>query len=153
MIKKISLVILILFTTSCGYEAMHTTKNRQNCNFFIGKINFEGDRIINSKIKSRLDAYKKSSQNKKLTLSINSRLEKIILAKNSSGNITSFNNTLTIEVEISIDNKIKDNLILQETFNYNNTTNKFQLKNYEKEIKNNLAETITEKLIFKLSNI
>ena len=153
MIKKISLVILILFTTSCGYEAMHTTKNRQNYNFFIGKINFEGDRIINSKIKSRLDAYKKSSQNKKLTLSINSRLEKIILAKNSSGNITSFNNTLTIEVEISIDNKIKDNLILKETFNYNNTTNKFQLKNYEKEIKNNLAETITDKLIFKLSNI
>ena len=153
MIKKISLVILILFTTSCGYEAMHTTKNRQNYNFFIGKINFEGDRIINSKIKSRLDAYKKSSQNKKLTLSINSRLEKIILAKNSSGNITSFNNTLTIEVEISIDNKVKNNLILKETFNYNNTTNKFQLKNYEKEIKNNLAETITDKLIFKLSNI
>ena len=153
MIKKISLVILILFTTSCGYEAMHTAKNRQNYNFFISKINFEGDRVINSKIKNRLNTYKKSSQNKKLTLNINSKLEKIILAKNSSGNITSFNNTLTIEVEISIDNKVKDNLILKETFNYNNTTNKFQLKNYEKEIKNNLAETITEKLIFKLSNI
>ena len=153
MIKKISLVILILFTSSCGYEAMHTTKNRQNYNFSISKINFEGDRVINSKIKSRLNTYKKSSQNKKLILNINSRLEKIILAKNSSGNITSFNNTLTIEVEISIDNKVKNNLILKETFNYNNTTNKFQLKNYEKEIKNNLAETITDKLIFKLSNI
>ena len=153
MIKKISLVILILFTTSCGYEAMHTNKNRQNYNFFISKINFEGDRVINSKIKSRLNMYRKIPQNKKLILNINSKLDKIILAKNSSGNIMSFNNTLTIEVEISIDNKAKDNLILKETFNYNNTNNKFQLKNYEREIKNNLAETITDKLIFKLSNI
>jgi hypothetical protein len=153
MIKKISLLILILFATSCGYEAMHTAKNKQNYNFSVSKINFEGDRIINSKIKNRLNMYRKSSQNKKLALKINSRLEKIILAKNSNGNITSFNNTLTIEVEISIENKVKNNLILKESFNYNNTSNKFHLKNYEREIKNNLAETIADKLIFKLSNI
>ena len=42
---------------------------------------------------------------------------------------------------------------MREKFNYNNTTNKFDLKTYEKEIKNNLTETATNKLIFKLSNI
>tara|TARA_B100000787_G_C16183585_1_gene293275 strand:+ start:387 stop:848 length:462 start_codon:yes stop_codon:yes gene_type:complete len=153
MIKKISLVILILFTASCGYEAMHTSKNRQNYDFSISKISFEGDKVINSKIEGRLNAYRKSSQNKNLTLKVNSRSEKVILAKNVSGNTTTFNNTVTVEVEISIENKVKDNLILKETFNYSNTSNKFQLKNYEKEIKNNLAETIADKLIFKLSNI
>ena len=40
-----------------------------------------------------------------------------------------------------------------ESFNYDNNSNKFELKNYEKEIKINLANIITEKLIFKLANI
>ena len=40
-----------------------------------------------------------------------------------------------------------------ERFNYDNNSNKFELKNYEKEIKRNLADIITEKLIFKLANI
>jgi len=40
-----------------------------------------------------------------------------------------------------------------ESFNYDNNSDKFNLKRYEREIKNNLTETISEKLIFKLSNI
>ena len=40
-----------------------------------------------------------------------------------------------------------------ESFNYNNISNKFNLKQYEEDIKNNLAETASDKLIFKLSNI
>ena len=35
----------------------------------------------------------------------------------------------------------------------NGSPHKFSLKKYEKEIKNNLAETITDKLILKLPNI
>ena len=49
--------------------------------------------------------------------------------------------------------KLKNNFIIMESFNYDNNSNKFELKNYEKEIKRNLADIITEKLIFKLANI
>ena len=52
-----------------------------------------------------------------------------------------------------MNNKFKNNFIIMESFNYNNNSNKFNLKKYEKEIKNNLAETASDKLIFKLSNI
>ena len=52
-----------------------------------------------------------------------------------------------------MNNKLKNNFIITESFNYNNNSNKFNLKTYEKNIKNNLTETITEKLIFRLSNI
>ena len=48
---------------------------------------------------------------------------------------------------------LKSNLIIEESFNYDNNSNKFELKSYEKEIKRNLADIITEKLIFKLANI
>ena len=40
-----------------------------------------------------------------------------------------------------MNNKFKSNFIILESFNYNNISNKFNLKKYEKEIKNNLAET------------
>ena len=52
-----------------------------------------------------------------------------------------------------MNDKLKDNFIILESFNYNNISNKFNLKKYEEEIKNNLAETATDKLVFKLSNI
>ena len=52
-----------------------------------------------------------------------------------------------------MDNKTKNNLRIVENFNYDNNNNKFSLKKYEKEIKNNLAEAVSEKLVFKLSNI
>ena len=42
---------------------------------------------------------------------------------------------------------------MSESLNYNNNSDKFSLKKYEREIKNNLAETISEKLIFQLANI
>ena len=52
-----------------------------------------------------------------------------------------------------MNNKFKNNFVILENFNYNNISNKFNLKRYEKEIKKNLAETASDKIIFKLSNI
>ena len=57
------------------------------------------------------------------------------------------------EFKLIMKNNFKNNLQFVESFNYNNDTNKFSLKKYEREIINNLAETIAEKLIYKLSNI
>tara|TARA_B110000971_G_scaffold148854_1_gene152180 strand:- start:266 stop:730 length:465 start_codon:yes stop_codon:yes gene_type:complete len=153
MIKKISLIILFLFTTSCGYEAMHTKKNRDNFSFSIKKLYFEGDKIVNLKIKRKLDPYKKQIHDKNFIIRINTSSKKIILAKNATGNTTAFSNKITVAVEVSGRNITQNNLIFIETFNYDNTTNKFLLKSYEREIKNNLAETITKRLIFGLSNI
>ena len=52
-----------------------------------------------------------------------------------------------------MNNKFKSNFTILESFNYNNISNKFNLKKYEEEIKGNLAETASDKLIFKLSNM
>ena len=52
-----------------------------------------------------------------------------------------------------MNNKFKSNFIISESFNYNNMSNKFNLRSMKKEIKNNLTETASDKLIFKLSNI
>ena len=76
-----------------------------------------------------------------------------MLAKDVSGDPTSFKSTIIITVEVLVENNLRNNLQITENFNYNNNGNKFDLKRYEKEIRNNLAEIATDKLIFRLANI
>ena len=69
------------------------------------------------------------------------------------GDAVTFKNTITVNIEVSMNNKFKNSFVIVESFIYKNNSNRFNLKKYEREIKNNLAETITDKLILKLSNI
>jgi outer membrane lipopolysaccharide assembly protein LptE/RlpB len=153
MPKKIFSLLFFLLLSSCGYEAIYSKKNSINYNFSISKLNFIGDRDINLKMKGRLNNYTVNEKNKDFKVKISSTSTKTIATKNISGDATSFKNTVVINVEISMNDKLKNSFMMSESFNYNNNPNKFSLKRYEREIKNNLAETISEKLIFKLSNI
>ena len=153
MFQKKIILLLLLLLSSCGYEAIYSKKNSINYNFSIGKLNFVGDRIINLKIKEKLNNYTQSKKDKDFILKVTSTSEKIILAKNTAGEATSFKSTISINVEVLMNNKFKSNFIILENFDYNNMSNKFNLKKYEEEIKNNLTETASDKLIFKLSNI
>jgi outer membrane lipopolysaccharide assembly protein LptE/RlpB len=153
MLKKIFLLFVLVFLSSCGYEAIYSKKNSVNYDFSISKLNFIGDRDINLKLKEKLNNYTLSKRDKNFTLKIFSISTKTIAAKDTSGDATSFKNIVTLNLEISMNGTLKNSFMITESFNYNNNSNKFSLKKYEKEIKNNLAETIAKKIIFKLSNI
>jgi hypothetical protein len=153
MFQKKIILFLLLLLSSCGYEAIHSKKNSINYDFSISELSFVGDRSINIKIKEKLNNYTQSKKDKNFILRTSSTSEKIILAKNTAGDATSFKSTISINVEVLMNNKFKSNFIILESFNYNNISNKFNLKKYEEEIKDNLAETASDKLIFKLSNI
>ena len=153
MLKKTLTLLLLLFLTSCGYQAIHSKKNSINYDFSVSELTFIGERGVNLKIKERLNNYTLNEKDKKFVLIVSSVSEKVILAKDLTGDPTSFKNTVIINVEVLMKGNLKNNLQIIESFNYNNNTNKFDLKKYEKEIKNNLAEAVTDKLIFKLSNI
>ena len=153
MFQKKIIFLLLLLLSSCGYEAIHSKKNSVNYNFSVSELSFVGDRTVNLKIKEKLNNYTRNKKDKDFILRTSSTSEKIILAKNTAGDATSFKNTISINVDIVMNNKFKSNFIILESFNYNNISNKFNLKKYEEEIKNNLAETASDKLIFKLSNI
>ena len=153
MFQKQIILLLLLLLSSCGYEAIYSKKNSVNYNFSVSELNFVGDRTVNLKIKEKLNNYAQAKKDKDFILRISSTSEKITLAKNTAGDATSFKNSVSINVEVLMNNKFKSNFIILESFNYNNISNKFNLKKYEEEIKNNLAETAADKLIFKLSNI
>tara|TARA_B100000787_G_scaffold121266_1_gene91133 strand:+ start:43 stop:507 length:465 start_codon:yes stop_codon:yes gene_type:complete len=153
MLKKFFYLFLLLFLTSCGYEAMYSKKNTEYHDFSIKELTFTGERNINLRIKSKLNNYTLLEKDKKFILNISSSKEKVILAKNTAGNATSFRSIIKVDAQILIENKFLKDLQIIESFDYDNITNTFDLKNYEKEIINNLSEVASEKLISKLANI
>ena len=153
MLKKIFLFSFFLFLSSCGYEAIYSKKNSINYNFSISELTFVGDRETNLKIKERLKNYTLSEKNKNFVLRISSTSTKAVTARDTSGDAISYKSTVASKIEVLMNNKSKNSFVIAESFNYNNNSNKFGLKRYETEIKKNLAETVSDKLIFKLSNI
>ena len=116
-------------------------------------MNFIGDRVLNIKIKEKLNIYSKSVNERIFILEITSKSEKITIAKDSAGDPTDFKNVIQVSVSVFIDDELKDNFLISENFSYKNNSDKFELESYEREIKNNLAELATEKLIIKISDI
>tara|TARA_B100000768_G_scaffold137529_1_gene128597 strand:+ start:612 stop:1076 length:465 start_codon:yes stop_codon:yes gene_type:complete len=153
MKKKIFTFLLFLFLTSCGYEALYSKKNQINYDFFISELKFNGDREINLKIKEKLNNYTLIKKEKQFSLKISSTSEKTIVAKNKSGDATNFKIEITTNIEVLKNNSSRNNFVIIESFNYDNDSDKFKLKTYEKEIKNNLSNTASNKLILRLSNI
>ena len=153
MQKKIFVFLLLIFLSSCGYEAIHSKKNISNYNFSIIKLNFNGDREVNLRINAKLNNYTLVKRDKEFTLNISSMSERVITVKDASGNATAYKNIITIAIDVLNDGKLKNSFTIVENFNYNNNSNNFDLKRYEREIKNNLSEVIANKIIFKLSNM
>ena len=128
MFQKQIILLLLLLLSSCGYEAIYSKKNSVNYNFSVSELNFVGDRTVNLKIKEKLNNYAQDKKEKDFILKISSTSEKVIISKNTAGDATSFKNSVSISVEVLMNNKFKSNFIILESFNYNNISNKFDLK-------------------------
>jgi hypothetical protein len=154
MKKKTFTFLLFLFLSSCGYEAIYSLKNRGIYVFSINELVLTGDRQVNSKIKQMLNLYNnpKIKEEKNFGLKIFSSSEKIITAKDVSGNAIKFKNEITVNVQILLNGDYNSNLVIKEDFIYDNNSNTFELKTYENEIKNSLAEAVVDKILFKLAN-
>ena len=56
-----------------------------------------------------------------------------------------------MKVQVFLDGKAT-NLVIIENFIYDNNSDTFELRTYENQIKNNLAEAAVNKILFKLVN-
>ena len=154
MKKKLFTFLFFLFLSSCGYEATHSLKNRGIYAFSISELVLTGDRQINLKIKQMLNPYNnpKIEEEKNFVLNISSSSEKIITTKDAAGDAVKFKNEITVKVQVFLDKKNTSNLVIIEDFIYDNNSNTFELRAYENQIKNNLAEAAVDKILFKLAN-
>ena len=154
MKKKIFTFLLFIFLSSCGYDATYSLKNRAIYAFSISELVLTGDRQINLKIKQLLNPYTnpKIEEERKFILNISSNSEKIITTKDAAGDAVKFKNKITVKVQVLLDGKNATNLVIIEDFIYDNNSDTFELKTYENQIKNNLAEAAVNKILFKLVN-
>jgi len=151
MLKKKITIFLLLFLSSCGYQAMYSEKNIINYDFSISELTFIGTRDVNIKLKTKLSKYTLVEKDKNFILEITSTDERMIAAKDVAGDATSYKIIIKIKAKVVLANNLVKNLEIVEDFTYDNIENRLDLKQYEREIKINLAETAVDKLIFKLS--
>ena len=148
-INKILTILTFFLLFSCGFEPIYSQKKLDsNYNFTIASIGFSGNNNINQYLKNNLVNYTNNKgKETRYDLIINSTIQKKITSKNKKGNPELFYTKILINVEIIEDNKIKNKTIFEESFEYKNKSNKFELNKYEENIKKNLTNKLSRDLI------
>ena len=147
--KKIISIIIFLIIAGCGFKPIFKSADT---NFSINKIEYNDNlgKIIKNNLKSYLN---KDNKKFNYSLMITSKESKLITLKNKKGDPASFKLTIDVLVSVFENNKIKIEKVFQETFNYNNTSKKFELSMYEDEIRKGILDRISEEIIVSLYTI
>ena len=141
--KSILLILLFFILANCGFEPIYSSKKS---NFNIGEIKITNKNKFNSIIKNNLKNISNNESQNKFDLIINSEKKRIISSKDAKGNPQLLTMIISVEVQIIKDNLIKNKKIFSQDFSYSNTSNKFALAQYEKDIEKNLINKIIENL-------
>ena len=150
MKKFILNLIIFIFITNCGYSPLYSVKNR-NINFKIGKINITGDRDLNQNIVDQLNNVKSKDKNNNIiyNLTIDTGIEIIVTSKDSKGNPKTYKMISTVNLTTIKEGK-EYNLGVESVENYNDISSKFELENFEDNLKRNSASKITQEIILYL---
>ena len=151
MIKKyINLLIIFIFISSCGYTPIYS--NSSNNKFKLIITNVEGDTSVNNLIKSQLFKYQKINSDNIFEVDVRSQYNKAILSKSATGAVTNYR--ITVDSNFNIKNKnISKIITITESLDMKKEGNLFEEKNYEKLIKKDLVNLVTNKLILEINKI
>ena len=152
MIKKnlIKLLILLFFISGCGYSPIFSKKNTS---FSIYELSASGNSKLNKIINNRLNNYKGSDGKRKFSLTLETHLNKEIALRDSKGNPKTYRINLLSNISIKdFDGTVK-NKSFSKSVDYNNKSNKSNLKKYENNTSINLAEKIADEVIIYLGSI
>ena len=147
--KKIIIIFSFFLLLSCGFEPIYSKKKlEKNYNFTISNIGFSGDSSINQNIKNNLKNYIDTPKKPiKYDLIIGSSVKKTITSKSLKGDPEVFYIKITIILEVLENDNLKNKISFEETFEYKNKSNKYELKKYEKNIQKNLSLKISKDII------
>ncbi len=152
MIKKnlIKLLILLFFISGCGYSPIFSKKNTS---FSIYELSASGNSKLNKIINNRLNNYKGSDGKRKFSLTLETHLNKEIALRDSKGNPKTYRVNLLSNISIKdFDGNVK-NKSFSKSVDYNNRSNKSNLKKYENKTSKNLAEKMAGEIIIYLGSI
>ena len=151
MLKKIFLIFVLLnLLNHCDYKPIYSNQNKINYKIII--TSFNGDKDINNSITEDLRRNSNGNSDKIININFETKYTKDILAKNTAGNVTDYQVNVSAIFTIQKDDDLKT-LKLYEKFNFQKMSDKYEEKNYELNIKRNLANSISQKLLLRLAMI
>ena len=150
--KKLIFVVITLFMlNNCGYTPIYSSKNN---NFYID-ISQKDKSKLNSKIENNIKTFSNQNSENIIQLEISSNKKINIISKDEKGDPSRFSMMISLTINIYNKNNYEINKTksFTEKFDYKNNSNKFSLKQYEKDIEDNLINKIIERSIIYLSEL
>ena len=133
-------IINLIFLTSCGYKVLN---NINNTNFEIVQIDSKGNDKINNKLEKFFFRFKNIENSSRLfNIQLNNILTKKVTSKNNAGEDVSFSMKINVKLDVIENNQIIKSNTFEKKINYNNLDSKFELKQYENVLVNNLVDEI-----------
>ena len=146
--KKI-LLILTLILHSCGYQPIYINKNLNNLEF--AEIVLKGEKDLNRIIIESL-SLKESESNlslNKIQITTNTLIEET--SKNSKGQVQTYRTIINVELLITKNGELIKSKIFMEDFSYNSRDNKFELVEYQDEVRDDIIKKIIEEIVIYLN--
>ncbi len=149
--KNLLTLLFLLIFSSCGYNPI--LKNTSNSNDFkINIIKMQGDEEINSIIKKQLELQSDENSKKIYNVSLETNYMEIVLSKDTSGAITNYQLEVNSTFRVNFKNQTID-FNFSESLKMKNISDSLEKLSYEKNIKNNFASSLVDKLIIRIINI
>ena len=146
MIRKIILIILLFLQFGCGYKIAN---NSDYYKFQILSYELTGEKKINNILRRNFDRFKDNINSPSVyRLTSESSMIKTITSKDSSEIVLTFKLEILIKLEIFENNDLISEISFSEKTDYNNTSSKFELKQYE----DKLLQDLTNQLICQINN-
>lgn len=150
MLKKITLLLLLCSFWSCGYTPLYLKKNDLDRPIKIATLN--GDLKVNKMIMSFLGIKENKNIESGYTLILNSTKKIDTVSKDKSGNPSVYRSSIIVNFSLSNEEVIIKQKEFNSSFTYNNSQNKFDLSQYQKNIEVNLINEISEKIFIFLKS-
>ena len=151
MKKLIFIVIALFMLNNCGYTPIHSSSNN---NFYID-VSQKNRSKLNSKIENNIKKFSNQNNENIIQLEISSNKKINTISKDKKGDPSRFSMIISLTINILNKNNYEINKTksFTEKFDYNNNSNKFSLKQYEKDIEDNLINKIIERSLIYLSEL
>ena len=147
----ISIIILSIILTNCGFQPIYSTKNS---NFEIVEIVNKNENKNSFAIEKLITSLSNQDAVKKIKLELNYKQTFSTILKDSKGDPSK--KKLSIAVSLVVKNE-QDNVLINksfsEEFSYDVQSNKFNMSQYEDSITSNLNNKISNDIIFLLRTL
>ena len=148
---KIIYLLVILLLSGCGFTPIYSNKNSD---FKVVDVKMNLNNNLTNYIENRLFSFSNTNASKSFNIEINLEEEIIVILKDSKGD--PLKNKLVTKIKLIVNDDQKNKVSsknFSEEFNYSVQDNKFNMKQYEQNIRQNLIQDISEQILSYLSNL